>query len=407
MRASTWASAAGLAGALAFGVPQDASAQNGTVGTDLAPYAAPSPDTIRKARAHSAKRFDRRKKEASEAEAEKAPDDAEPGRVEASRRGASRAFGSFGLPYTSTRVALGASGFTPGHPNYLATTYPYRTVGRLTFSGPGFTAFCSASVIRRGILVTAAHCIQDFGTGSALFTGHAFTPAFYGPGATAAQQAPYGTWTAHALQRPLSWANGQDTGDGAQGGASNNDLALIAVRPLNGKLIGDVVGTLGYGWNNYSFVKSPKTGGLNVAAVTTLGYPGLLDDGAILQRSDGPAYLTKVSGALQIWQGSDFTGGSSGGPWVVNFYSAQPVRSGGAVAGGANGRYVVGVTSWGSADPNAIKDNYSSRFGQTKEFPAPDYGGRGAGNIGALMDALCRRIVPNTQQTFAEAGYCD
>ena len=96
-----------------------------------------------------------------------------------------RAFGSFGLPYTSTRVALGLSNQTSAvGGSYLSSTYPYRTIGKLTFS----VGYCSASLIRRSVIVTAAHCIQKFGSGAGTFSGWVFTPGNYGPaGATAAQ----------------------------------------------------------------------------------------------------------------------------------------------------------------------------------------------------------------------------
>ena len=53
----------------------------------------------------------------------------------------------------------------------------------------------------------------------------------------------------------------------------------------------------------------------------------LMDSGRIMQRTDGPTYTTTVVGAGQLWQGSNLTGGSSGGPWVVNFRSATPSLS--------------------------------------------------------------------------------
>ena len=65
---------------------------------------------------------------------------------------------------------------------------------------------------------------------------------------------------------------------------------------------------------------------------------------------------------------------------------------------------VVGVTSWGSADPNSIKDNYSSQFRQNTAYPAADYGGRGAGNIGSLLNTLCNTMVDGS--TLASQGYC-
>lgn len=313
-----------------------------------------------------------------------------------------RAFGSFGIPYTTTRVQLGnasASGVTAA--NQLSTTYPYRAVGKLTFNA----GYCSASLIRRSVMVTAAHCFQRFGSGATTYNTFRFMPGHYGPtGATAAQIAPYGTWTTRTVARAATWANGTDVGSGS---ARDNDVALFIIsRDGLGRFIGDTTGYMSYGWNNYSFVTSSKTGNLATAAVSTLGYPALMDSGRIMQRSDGPVYKTTVGGAKQLWQGSNFTGGSSGGPWVVNFSGRNPVLTGGAVPGSASTIAVVGVTSWGSADPNAIKDNYSSQFAQNSRYPNADYGGRGAGNIGSLMNTLCTSAAPEGG-TYASQGYCN
>lgn len=312
-----------------------------------------------------------------------------------------KAFGSFGIPYTTTRVQEGnmsAAGWTSS--NRLSTTYPYRSIGKLTFSA----GHCSASLIRRSVIVTAAHCIQRFGSGSSVYTNYLFRPGHYGAtGATAAQIAPYGSWTALRIIRPTSWANGTDTGCGS---ARNNDLAVIALnKSATGQFIGDITGWMTYGWNNYSFVSSAKTGNLLTAAVSTLGYPALMDSGWIMQRTDGPTYTTTVCSAKQLWQGSNLTGGSSGGPWVVNFSGRNPVLSGGAVAGTASVMAVVGVTSWGSADPNSPKDNYSSQFAQNTQYPNAAYGNYGAGNIGSLLNTLCSSTLNG--QTLASLGYCN
>ena len=311
-----------------------------------------------------------------------------------------RAFGSFGIPYTTTRVQEGARSATVGGAARLSTTFPYRTVGKLTSSA----GYCSASLIRRSVIVTAAHCVQGFGTGTALFSKFHFRPGHYGPaGATAAQMAPYGTWKWLALVRPKTWAHGTDIGTGA---ARDNDLAVIALRKNGqGQFVGDITGYMGYGWNNYSFVTSPKTGNLNTAAVSTLGYPVLMDGGGIMQRTDGPTYTTTLGGAGQLWQGSNFTDGSSGGPWVVNFRTQAAVLSGGAVEGSASAIAVIGVTSWGSSDPNAIKDNYASQFRQNTRYPNASYGIYGAGNIGAVLNMLCNAVFGGA--TLAAQGYCD
>lgn len=318
----------------------------------------------------------------------------------------SRAYGSFGIPYTTTRVQEGngpASGWTSD--NRLSTTYPYRTIGKLTFLVGSSGAHCSASLIRNSVIVTAAHCIQNFASGGNVFTNHTFYPGHYGAaGATTAQIAPYGRWKALRIVRPTSWANGTDTGCGS---ARNNDLAVIALKKNTaGQFLGNIVGYMAYGMNNYSFVTSPKTGNLNTAAVSTLGYPGLMDSGRIMQRTDGPTYTTTVCNAKQLWQGSNLTGGASGGPWVVNFSGRNPVLSGGAVGGTAPVIAVIGVTSWGSADPNTPKDNYSSQFAQNTQYPNGSYGVYGAGNIGSLLNTLCNSAAPEGG-TLASQGYCN
>jgi hypothetical protein len=182
---------------------------------------------------------------------------------------------------------------------------------------------------------------------------------------------------------------------------------VIAIaKNAQGRFIGDIVGGMSYGWNNYSFVTSPKTGNLHTAAVSTLGYPGLMDSGRIMQRTDGPTYTTTVCNAKQLWQGSNLTGGSSGGPWVVNFSGANASLSGNAVVGTAPTMAVIGVTSWGSSDPNVPKDNYSSQFAQNAQYPNANYGNRGAGNIGSLLNTLCSAAAPGGG-TYASQGYCN
>ncbi|WP_232078282.1 trypsin-like serine protease [Burkholderia sp. THE68] len=314
-----------------------------------------------------------------------------------------RAFGDFGIPYTTGRVQDGnqsASGTTTA--NYLSTTYPYRAIGKLTFSA----GYCTASLIRRSVIVTAAHCIQSFGGGGTLFSGWQFIPGHYGAsGATAAQIAPYGRWSWIALVRPSTWANGTDTGSGS---ARNNDIAVIALaKNASNQFIGDITGYLNYGWNNYSFISSPKTGNLQTAAVTTFGYPALLDGGAIMQRTDGPTYTTTVSGASQLWQGSNLTGGASGGPWIVNFRARDAALAGGAVVGNSSNLAIVGVTSWGSSDPNAPKDNYASQFRQNTQYPNATYGNYGSGNIASLLNSLCSSAAPSGGGTYASQGYCN
>jgi hypothetical protein len=311
-------------------------------------------------------------------------------------------FGSFGIPYTSTRVGTGATVVDKAGPSFLSETYPYRASGKLTYKISSDSFSCSATLVLRSVLVTAAHCVMDFGSNKR-FTNWQFTPGAY-QAQDGTERSPYGTWTWAHVEFPPTWANGTDPGSGS---ARNNDVAVIILQPdKDGKFIGDTVGVIDYAWNNYSFVQSARTGNLLTAAVTTLGYPGLFDDGDIMQRTDGPTYTTMVSEAFQLWQGSNLTGGASGGPWIVNFRPKTPVYSGGAGQGSEPDMAIIGVTSWGSANPNKPKDNYSSQFRQNPQFPKAAYGNYGAGNIGGLVYGACTSVAKNGK-TFEKLGYCD
>lgn len=320
----------------------------------------------------------------------------------ASAQHTNRAYGRFSVPFTAKRVSASASTAVAANSNaYLSATFPYNTIGKLNFKVSDMDTHCSASLILKNVIVTAAHCMQDYGAGADRFDSYVFRPASY------EGSSPYGEWTPIAAVWPNTWSKGTDIGEGS---AVDNDLAVMILnKNASGQFLSELVGGhLNYGWNNYSFINSKKTGNIWTAAVTTLGYPGLLDNGEIMQRSDGPSYLATISDAHQIYQGSTFTGGSSGGPWIVNFGYENPSFSDGASAGHkAKANVVIGVTSWGTADPNQPKDNFSSQFTQNKRYPKADYGGFGAGNIAALLNTLCSKKPAGSSQTFKQLGYCD
>lgn len=323
-----------------------------------------------------------------------------------------QAHGEFGVPYTSKRVTHAPLPkdvkIGPNAGAYLSATYPYRTIGRLNFKlEDGNWTHCSASLILRSVIVTAAHCIQKFGTESKTYSNWTFVPAYFKRNGSEAEPViPYGSWVWEAYVRPVSWMDGTDT---RKASAYNNDLAVIVLpKDTQGEFIGDKIGWLRYGQTENYFVTSKRTGDLWTAALTALGYPGKSDNGEIMQRSDGPSYLTKLDEVLQIYQGSDFTGGSSGGPWVANFGYQEPTFSEGAGPGEKSlGNVVVGVTSWGEGQPGPEYDNYSSQFGRNKEYPLGSYGTFGAGNIAALLDTLCSMKPEGVTQTYKELGYCE
>lgn len=232
-------------------------------------------------------------------------------------------FGTAGLPYTTSQA--NASG------DQTSKFWPYRAAGKLYFQIGTANYVCSASLIKRGIVVTAAHCVANFGK-SAFYHNWEFVPA-YNNGS-----APYGTFTASSARIMTSYYNGTDSC--AQPGViCQDDVAVLTMNKNSaGQYPGTYTGWYGYGWNGYSY-----TGGK--AQITQLGYPVALDGGLLMERNDAQGATTSGY-SNNTYLGSLMTGGSSGGPWLVNFGNA-PALNGTGFGTAAAHNTVVGVTSWG------------------------------------------------------------
>jgi hypothetical protein len=326
------------------------------------------------------------------------------------------AYGTGAFPFTTKRSAQWTNNGPFAGVDDPVPEYPWRATGKLsmrfcvktynsdipsplpcTASDERYATFvCTASLVRPGVLITAAHCIHVYGYGS---TGLAdlvyWYPAKYGA------TNPYGVYRMKARYLPTVYFNGTDTcQNGSIGVVCNNDLAVVILWANNDGLTndsearaGNIVGWYSYGWNGYSGVTSPYLGNRFAAQITQLGYPVAIDSGQRQIRTDSVGVYSAQSDGVtyglleQTTIGSAQTGGSSGGPWLVNF-GTPPVHNSGSSQGSAPSQAVVGVTSWGYININ-IKVQGASHFGQNNQFPNADYGGRGAGNIGALVSTAC------------------
>jgi|GEM_PF-1174672 hypothetical protein len=324
-----------------------------------------------------------------------------PGAFGADAGVAPAAYGTNRHPYDTSRVAnisIGAkSGVLDNHPT---SGRPYSTAGKLWMgfgAGSGYNFICSASLIGRGLLVTAAHCISRYGQGAESFAQRiAFVPAANSNSVGGLTGGPYGTWVFDLALVPTAYLNGTDScWASAPGVVCANDIAVILLRPRSGVLpFGPIKGFFGYGWNGYSYTPGPALiTNATVAQITQLGYPGAIDQGAKMIRNDsmGVFYQPQANVLNQVI-GSAMTGGSSGGPWLVNFGRGAVYGAGSSFGSAAARNIVVGTTSWGyvSLDP---KQQGASWFGQNLQFPGASYTGGGvnygAGNIGALVKAAC------------------
>jgi len=263
-------------------------------------------------------------------------------------------FGTSNHPFSTARADL--------IPTATNTSYPYRASGKLFFNIGNSTFVCSASLIKRGIVVTAAHCVANFGK-KQFYTNWRFVPGYRNG------SAPFGTWTAQSVIVLTSYFNGTDP-CAVAGVVCRDDVAVIRVnRSATGAYPGTATGWYGYGWNGFGFT----AGGLT--HITQIGYPVCLDNGQLMERNDSHGFKS-VPDANNTRIGSLMCGGSSGGPWLVNF-GIRPTLTGTTDGTAPNPNIVVGVTSWGFTS-SAPKQQGASPFLST--------------NIPVLVNAACTPV---------------
>ena len=291
------------------------------------------------------------------------------------------AYGTSTAPYTTARVAVTVKGSSTTAANTPVTSYPYRATGKLYFQYAGLTYVCSASLIKKGVLVTAAHCVFDYGKkASGWHSNFVWCPAN-----TSSSGGVYGCYSGGAARVPTTYYNGNDVCT-QSGVVCNDDIATLLVLPKAGVYAGTKVGWYSYGWNGYSYRASSFLGNVTAVQVTQLGYPLAFDSGYQMERTDAVGWYY-ASGSLKNTQiGSAQTGGSSGGPWLVNFGTPPSVGSG-ASLGSSTVQAIIGVTSYGSTTVGYNRQG-ASYFGQNSQYSGT-YGSYGAGNIGLLVRDTC------------------
>ncbi|WP_287130039.1 serine protease [Candidatus Cyanaurora vandensis] len=269
----------------------------------------------------------------------------------------SEEFGTSLQPFSTAKADL--SGLATN------TYYPYRAAGKLFFRDGNSSFICSASLIKRGLVVTAAHCVSAYGQ-KRFYTSIQFIPG-YRNGA-----APYGTWNAASTSVLSSYFNGTDSCS-TTGIVCVNDVATVRLSPQNNVFPGTNTGWYGYGWNGFGFTSTANNG---LTHVSQLGYPAGLDSALYMARNDSQGFVNSSQSSNTII-GSLMNGGSSGGPWLINL-GIRPTLSGISSGTYPNSNTVVGVTSWGYTN-QGIKQQGASPFKDT--------------NIVTLVNTLCGNPV--------------
>ncbi|GAB2726502.1 trypsin-like serine peptidase [Kitasatospora kifunensis] len=181
--------------------------------------------------------------------------------------------------------------------------------------------FCTASVVDsagQNLIVTAAHCVYDPGVGQR--ADLVFVPGYRGG------EAPNGVWPLAAITVDQRWA---------QDGDPDLDVAFAVVQPQGGKQVQQVLGAnkLGVG-KGYQL------------PVRMTGYPSTADVPITCMNTTTEQSATQLKIACP-----DYTGGTSGSPWVTGF---DPQTKTGTVVG------VIGGYQEGGNTPDI---SYSSYFG--------------------------------------------
>ena len=182
-----------------------------------------------------------------------------------------------------------------------STVSPNKLSGRLQVPSNFFGGTCTGYVVNspsHTLVLTAAHCLFPLGqieSGDAVFK----------PGFRDGLE-PFGEWKSSGTAVPPEWAAAASAG--LPNGAADVGAAVLS-RDQQGRGIQDVVGGFGIAFNQ------PRD-----QTYTQFGYPGVggyAGNGKLLSvtsshTGDDPAFNPPT---IQI--ASDFTAGSSGGPWVV------------------------------------------------------------------------------------------
>jgi V8-like Glu-specific endopeptidase len=176
-----------------------------------------------------------------------------------------------------------------------------QTTGKVFFTLGGSNYVCSGSstvAANNSLVQTAGHCLNE-GPG-AFATNFTFVPG-YDDGA-----APYGQFVATELVTSTQWANQ---------GNLDYDIGYAVVGTAGGSTLTGAVGAQGVGFNL-----------ARNATMYAFGYPAASPyDGTDIAWCNGPVAADTYGGSSDQGMVCNMTGGSSGGPWFINYTESSGI----------------------------------------------------------------------------------
>jgi V8-like Glu-specific endopeptidase len=247
--------------------------------------------------------------------------------------------------------------------------YPWRAAGKMFMKFGQATFVCTASVIGKNLLVTAAHCVHNFGEREQGFADSVtFEPARHG------NDRPFGTWVGKEWWIPKAYFEGTDKcSSEAPGVVCENDVAVVVLEKRGNDFVADLTRKFGFKSDEYGY---GDLFGNRIAQITQLGYPAENYDGLKMIRTDSLGYQEAPNNVII---GSAQTGGSSGGPWLQNFGMKTSYTGTQPLADDDN--QVVATTSWGFLSDKVMIQG-ASRFGKNTIYTDKS-------NIQSLHDSAC------------------
>ncbi|HEX6353538.1 peptidase [Actinophytocola sp.] len=220
-----------------------------------------------------------------------------------------------GLPQLVPSTGAAPMAFPSGGAAWTGGGKVVTTAGRVFFTYQGRQASCSGNAVTSGnksTVITAGHCVKLDG---AFHTNWVFVPG-YNNG-----NAPFGTWTARATMATPQWVASEDI---------NFDVGAAVVNQLNGQSLTDVVGGQGVAFN--------QARGQNMYA---FGWPAAAPyNGSQMIYCSGTTFNAFISNGIGMT--CNMTGGSSGGPWFLQFNEA----AGTGVVNSVNSYKINFIPTW-------------------------------------------------------------